>query len=298
MVFTEWGLFTGATPKLERLHWAVEQAGLGVKVQQIFPGVIDEKNHYKASALLFADKAHQVWEKFGQQLKPTMLYLVMDVHPKAKEAHAHQYLKPLLKHPDIDEIPVNSDARLSVLANYICSQFSYYGDNPVDIRQSAGVVPMTNTGMKGVVIERAYIHYPDNPIPSEKAAIEMLSYAQMTCDVVGAADSAPNKNWDINVGAAGAILQVPMIEWYLQTNPKKTVQVDVASEDKFEPLDIITQLSTGFTIGLVRQIEDLAKCNRPAAITVLQTVERKVRRMPDSSATLVWSMGEQRAVVV
>ena len=296
-----WILVSGATPKLEMLRSIALELGVENPIDQLrSPTEIDEKNHYRSSRYIYTDKARQTWDA-ARDLIGNDLGIVSDVHPKTKKHGEHQFLHSLTKYPklapDIELKDLPLELRKTLLARYILDNFEMYGDHdPVDVRQSCGVVPFFSTAMIGLIVQKSNIRYPTNPVQSIQAARELLDYTRTAS--LDTSNKSNNNFLQTSMNSAGGILQPEMLAWYLRENKTKSVIVDSSTDD---PIEEIARLGSGFTQIIVAEIARLS--NRYTHIRPTQTVrdllvKTTIPYLPKKSFEVIWSTGDNRCVAI
>ena len=293
----DWVLVSGATPKFEMLRSIAEELGIPNSIGQLrSPVPVDEKNHYRSSKYIYIDKARQIWEATASLLADN-LGIMSDVHPKTKLHGDHQFLDSLIKYPvpkgEFDLMELSFVTRRDLLAQYIASCFGSYGrDDRVDIRQSSGTVPFFATAMIALIVQKTYIRYPSNPVPSRTAAKALLDYSrEHSVDIDGNRNDA---YLETSANSAGGILQSQMLEWFLRENKDQSLVVESTSED---PIREINSLGSGFTDLIVREIERLAEgYKKPKHVARDLMVKATIPLLPKKSFEIVWSRWDQRYI--
>lgn len=293
----DWMLISGATPKFDMLRMIAAEIGIDNTILQVAsPVKIDEKNHFRSSKYIYTDKAEQIW-RASAPLIGNNLGIMSDVHPKTKLRGTRQFLSSLVKYstsPDqlsLNELPYAQ--RRELLAKYIASFFgSYSQEDGVDVRQSSGTVPFFSTAMIALIVQKTYIRYPTNPVPTLSAAKNLLDYSsEHSTDVFGKNN---NLHLETSASSAGGILQSQLLEWYLQNNPHHFVVVDSTSND---PLQEINALGSGFTRLIVIEIARLTeKYKKPERIATSMLIKATIPLLPKKSFEIVWSRGDQRCI--
>ena len=264
------------------------------------PTSVNEKNGstHKSSTYLYFDKAFQIWSGC-RELVDGGVGIANDVFPKHKSGEQSWYERSLTKYSDhvggldsLIDLPRND--RLLLLADYVREQFeSYKSHERVDVRLSTGVVPFLTEAMLGLLIQKIYIHYPNNPIKSVNDAREMLDFArQYHHSVLGVND---NQELHASASAAGGILHADMLAWYLQSHPKARVQVDGLIKPDLREIELI---GSGFTPTVVRGIDQLVSsytgCKRKRECIVKNPIPLTSK----NKNMVVWSRGDDRCVVL
>lgn len=299
MVKEVWKLVTCSNAKIEALSHVVRLAGIDTEVNHLACAYNVHEKHgvlHASSKHLFADKFCQSWNSSRGSLGDN-LGIANDVCPKVKGAHEHNYLNTLYKYHRKKGKPIERmglEGKLSALTWYISLIFSQYRDlDAIDLRQSSGVGVFRQT-MIGMLIQKMYTHFPTNPLPSKSAIKECLEYARTShrSIVTGELD---NLELEISAGAAGGILPISLIEWYLQSHPKASVTVDGLSNAG--EISEIEMLGRGFTPKMVQEIKSMSEASHKGATTVASLAQLCIPITKSRHDHLVWSNGDGKVVV-
>lgn len=302
MLNTEsWTLVTGSKSKFETLQLAISQAEISVESKLLpCPKPVHELHGslHTSTKYLYADKIAKTWEHSSEHLGDD-LGIGNDVCPKVKGAHESQYRHTLYKYhrkkgKKIEEMGYRD--KVDALSWYISLVFGQYQANePIDLRQSIGVGAFADV-MYGVLIQKIYSHFPTNPLSSSNAIREYLTYdSQNHKSVID--NTRDNLDLSINANAAGGIIPMTLLEWYLQTNLKERVVISgLGAENDVSEMEM---LGRGFTKHVVRQAYELAKSKKKGVATARALATCATIPITKSGhCSVVWSRDEGRVVAI
>jgi hypothetical protein len=262
-----------------------DMPGLTVSIRQQKPkGEIYEKNDSVKSPYLYSDKAYQIWALMKGELLPGEVGIATDTHPKLQDQHTNHFSDPLVKYSgDLKE--ATGDERKAALSEYIAGKWSPYEGRMIE-RQGVGVIPWVAGGLLGLITQKLYIHFPDNPLPDIYAARDYLDYCR---------EHYPgNEDLQVNSGAAGAILHPELIAWAAQTRGME-IQIDGVETDSLRELE---DTGYGFSRPIVRALAGVTRHTKFLEGSWKGEKKRsQISFWPSRTSKLVWSRDENQVVV-
>lgn len=296
----KWRIVTGSQAKYETLQLAITQAKIDVDVELLpCPQPIHELHGplHTSSKYLYADKILKTWTHSRGGLEGD-IGVGNDVCPKVKIDTETQYRHTLFKYhkkkgKNIGEMGYGD--RLDALSWYIALAFVPRKHHAIDLRQSIGVGVFNEKHIFGNLIQKIYTHFPTNPLPSNKAIRESLVYAAENHISVGDG-SRDNKELEVSSAAAGGILPISLLEWYLRTNLNAKVVVGGLGTNP--QVVEIEMLGRGFTSHMVSKMHELSRGKKKGVETAQAlAINATIPITKGGHCTVVWSRDEGKCVV-
>ncbi len=285
-------LASGAEHKHRRLLASLESLGLGrefvLRSVNLGERAPDELNDMKEAQIVYAAKARHTFGLLKDNLKRGEYGITSDVHPKV--GRPKQTLDQALV-KNLNLVAVAPHDRQEQMAEYIESIFGRYGNDEMLMRIGVGIVAWTcPQGLIGMVASKAYLYFPHNPLPDQRAAHDYLDYCREHKDDKGVYD---NQELERSANSPAAILQESLLPWVLENGGRAVA--NVRTED---PGNEILQLVNGFADEATKELFLMISGHRGrTGHNSREWREEKLTLLPKWRQSLIFDREENRVVV-